>query len=83
MRYKIKIIEISDDLKSKSNHDFDLKIKIVPIAVYIYGRSTGIKSLSFVDPFTERVVGGISWCQYFFNSLKLFTATKSRFTINK
>ena len=28
MRFKIKIIEISDDLKSKSNHDFDFKIKI-------------------------------------------------------
>ena len=35
MRFKIKIIEISDDLKSKSNHDFDFKIKIVPISVYI------------------------------------------------
>ena len=32
MRIKIKIIEISDDLKSKSNHDFDFKIKIVPIS---------------------------------------------------
>ena len=32
MRFKIKIIEISDDLKSKSNHDFDFKIKIVPIS---------------------------------------------------
>ena len=32
MRFKIKIIEISDDLKSKSNHDFDIKIKIVPIS---------------------------------------------------
>ena len=26
---KIKIIEISDDLKSKSNHDFDFKIIIL------------------------------------------------------
>ena len=26
---KIKIIEISDDLKSKSNHDFDFKIMIL------------------------------------------------------
>ena len=26
MRFKIKIIEILDDLKSKSNHDFDFKI---------------------------------------------------------
>ena len=32
MRFKIKIIEILDDLKSKSNHDFDFKIKIVPIS---------------------------------------------------
>ena len=32
MRFKIKIIEISDDLKSKSNHDSDFKIKIVPIS---------------------------------------------------
>ena len=32
MRFKIKIIEISDDLKS--NHDFDFKIKIVPISGY-------------------------------------------------
>ena len=30
MRFKIKIIEISDDLKS--NHDFDFNIKIVPIS---------------------------------------------------
>ena len=30
MRFKIKIIEISDDLKS--NHEFDFKIKIVPIS---------------------------------------------------
>ena len=29
MRFKIKIIEISDDLKSKSNHDFDFKIMIL------------------------------------------------------
>ena len=29
MRFKIKIIEISDDLKSKSNHDFDFKITIL------------------------------------------------------
>ena len=37
MRFKIKIIEISDDLKSKSNHDFDFKIKIVPISdTYIH-----------------------------------------------
>ena len=36
MRFKIKIIEISDDLKSKSNHDFDFKIKIVPISDIIY-----------------------------------------------
>ena len=35
MRFKIKIIEISDDLKS--NHDFDFKIKIVPIS----GNNTG------------------------------------------
>ena len=33
MGFKIKIIEILDDLKSKSNHDFDFKIKIVPISV--------------------------------------------------
>ena len=44
MRFKIKIIEILDDLKSKSkslnirwlksksNHDFDFKIEIVPIS---------------------------------------------------
>ena len=41
MRFKIKIIEILDDLKSnhdfdfKIMHDFDFKIKIVPISVYI------------------------------------------------
>ena len=35
MRFKIKIIEISDDLKS--NHDFDFKIKIMPIS----GNNTG------------------------------------------
>ena len=29
MCFKIKIIEISDDLKSKSNHDFDFKIMIL------------------------------------------------------
>ena len=29
MRFKIKIIEVSDDLKSKSNHDFDFKIMIL------------------------------------------------------
>ena len=33
MRFKIKSIEISDDLKSKSNHGFDFKIKIMPISV--------------------------------------------------
>ena len=32
MRFKIKIIKISDDLKSKLNHDFDFEIKIVPIS---------------------------------------------------
>ena len=32
MRFKIKIIEISNDLKSKSNHDFDFKLKIAPIS---------------------------------------------------
>ena len=36
MRFKIKIIEISDDLKSKSNHDFDFKIKIVLISSNTY-----------------------------------------------
>ena len=34
MRFKNNIIEISDDLKSKSNHGFDFKIQIVPISVY-------------------------------------------------
>ena len=60
MSFKIKIIEISDDLKLKSNHDFDFKIMILilkskssPSLTVCNSKETSYTELLFSESYTS------------------------------